>query len=135
MKKNEKGFTLIELLVVIAIIGVLAAIAIPQFAAYKMRANNALAKSDMRNAITGEEAYYVDNDSYLACSDADCVGAAGLPAFKLSMLPDGTQATDVFSFTTADLNGVADQAYSGSAHHVKGDVTWAYDSSTGVISE
>ena len=47
-KLNQKGFTLIELMIVIAIIGILAAIAIPQFAAYRKKSYNAAAVSDLR---------------------------------------------------------------------------------------
>ena len=63
-KKDEKGFTLIELMIVIAIIGILAAIAIPQFSAYRARAFNGAAMSDLRNAATAQEAYFVDNQTY-----------------------------------------------------------------------
>ena len=62
--RQEKGFTLIELLVVIAIIGILAAIAIPQFAAYKKQGNDSAAKSDLRNFAVSMEAYYVQNNGY-----------------------------------------------------------------------
>jgi type IV pilus assembly protein PilA len=64
MKKTKKGFTLIELLVVVAIIGILAAIAIPQFAKYRERAFNSAAESDVRNFKTSMEAYYADNQEY-----------------------------------------------------------------------
>src|SRR5947208_14649623 len=59
--QSESGFTLIELLVVVAIIGILAAIAIPQFSAYRKRGYEAQVKSDLRNAATAEEAYFAAN--------------------------------------------------------------------------
>ena len=62
--RNTKGFTLIELLIVVAIIGILAAIAIPQFSAYRAKAYNAAATADLKNIKTGMEAYMADNQQY-----------------------------------------------------------------------
>ncbi len=64
--RKEKGFTLIEVLVVVAIIGILAAIAIPQYSAYRTNALNTAAYSDLRNAMTAEEAYYASNQEFFA---------------------------------------------------------------------
>src|SRR5579872_988748 len=61
---NRKGFTLIELLIVVVIIGILAAIAIPKFANTKEKAYLATMKSDLRNLVTAEEAYFSDNTAY-----------------------------------------------------------------------
>ncbi len=58
--KKEKGFTLVELLIVVAIIGILAAIAIPQFNKYKVRGYIASLKSDLKNIHTAAQAYLTD---------------------------------------------------------------------------
>ena len=121
MKKNQKGFTLIELLVVIAIIGILAAIAIPQFKSYRQRGFDAGARSDLRNGAVAEEAYFVDSDTYLSCSGTTCEEAnAGLPGLKA--LSDGVELT---------MGGSA-TGFTGTANNTKGtgvDYTW--DSNNG----
>jgi type IV pilus assembly protein PilA len=100
-RKKSKGFTLIELLVVVAIVGILAAIAIPQFAAYRARGFNARVASDARNAATANEAAFVDNNVYttsgscsalpgmnvsggVTCTMGSAVCAAGEPGFTVS---------------------------------------------------
>jgi len=62
--RNRKGFTLIELLIVVAIIGILAAVAIPQFSAYRIKGFNSAGTSDLRNFKTQLESSYADNQVY-----------------------------------------------------------------------
>ncbi len=88
--QNRKGFTLIELLIVVVIIGILAAIAIPKFAATKDKAKLASVKTDLRNAMTAEEAYFSDNATYATI--------AALNTAKL------------INFSTGNAVGATDQA-------------------------
>ncbi len=85
--KNSKGFTLIELLIVVAIIAILAAIAIPQFSAYRIRGYNSAAVADLRNARTAEEAFFSDWQAY-ASTDAN--GKPGATAAYITTTGDLT---------------------------------------------
>jgi prepilin-type N-terminal cleavage/methylation domain-containing protein len=73
MVPSRRGFTLIELLIVVVIIGILAAIAIPKFANSKRKAYITAMKSDLRNLVTAEEAFYADSGFYTAALDTTFV--------------------------------------------------------------
>lgn len=100
--RNEKGFTLIELLVVVAIIGILAAIAIPQFSAYRAQGFNARASSDLRNLATAEEAYFAANAAYTNSTDPNTLtGFRQSPGVNIQV---GSTATS-FTATASHTNG------------------------------
>ena len=113
--KNGRGFTLIEILIVIAIIGILAAIAIPQFSQYKERSYNSTSKADLNNLYLACKEYWANNTS----SDDCTLASAALPAYGLIQSPD---------VTLAITNGKED-SFEATASHASSDTSYKIDSS------
>ena len=90
---NRKGFTLIELLIVVVIIGILAAIAIPKFANTKQKAYLASMKSDLRNLVTAEEAYFADSVKYTNDLGTAYATTSGVTGPNITLTADGFGAT------------------------------------------
>ena len=117
-QNKEGGFTLIELMIVIAIIGILAAIAIPNFVSYRRRAYNASANSGIRDLYTAAQAYFTDNHSASTTNVADYIAYG----FR--------QATDV----VVTIQGAGSQgSFSAETYHRAGDKTYTV-APEGVIS-
>lgn len=115
---STQGFTLIELLIVIAIIGILTAIAIPQFSIYRARAYNSAAVSDLKSAAIAQEAYYVENRTY-----ASAEGSLMAPPFSF-------YTSRGVAFT---INAANTTSYNMVAHHFSGTLTYTVTGPGGII--
>ncbi|MFO7593603.1 MAG: type IV pilin protein [Pseudomonadota bacterium] len=118
LKAKEQGFTLIELMMVVVILGILTAIALPQFTDYKMKSRRSEATSTLMQIAAQQEQFFMDNRSYtgnftqLGYTAAGSVttdngyysitiSAAPVYSYTLTATPQGAQAgdTDCASFT------------------------------------
>jgi prepilin-type N-terminal cleavage/methylation domain-containing protein len=112
-RNNEKGFTLIELMIVIAIIGILAAIAIPNFLSYRTKGQNSAALANAKNFYNSALAYFADTESTAtSITSTQAATALSVPGFTV----DTNVSITAGSIT--DNNGViesGDMAFS----HIK----------------
>ena len=93
MRKNQKGFTLIELMIVVVIIGILAAIAIPNFIAMQNRAKEGSTKANMHTFQLAAEDYGVQHDG---------VYAAGADTVSLLLPSGGANFKNPFTSSTTN---------------------------------
>jgi prepilin-type N-terminal cleavage/methylation domain-containing protein len=150
-KISQKGFTLIELMIVVAILGILVAIAMPSFAAYRLKGLNASAHSDIRNLITFEAAFFSDWDRF-AISEAAAVGAGsgGTGAGALLTGPSGTNNAIITATArgaprdlqialgnginlVASTGGADDSSYTCIAKHIMGNTAYGVDSDSAAV--
>lgn len=98
MKKISKGFTLIELMIVVAIIGILAAIAIPNFMKFQARAKTSEAKVQLKAFFTAIKSQYATNDTYVC----DWCGWGPEKGYKYAYLTSGGSRMEGSASTGCD---------------------------------
>lgn len=114
MNRRQQGVTLIELLIAVAIIGILAAIALPSYRRYVVRANRADAKVMLSQTAQALERCYTNSSPY-AYDSAQCAATVTLPITNSSgtYTVSGALATNTYTLTATPKGGQADDTQCG----------------------
>ncbi|MBF0468825.1 MAG: prepilin-type N-terminal cleavage/methylation domain-containing protein [Desulfamplus sp.] len=133
MKNNQKGFTLIELMIVVAIIGILAAIAIPNFLQYQLKSKTSEVKVNLGAIKTNQEAYMAETGVYLTCAanpaaaptTAKQAWAANADFSVIGFVPSGTVFYQYAATAVAPGAGAAPTFSATGTGDLDGDATTA----------
>lgn len=103
MLQSKKAFTLIELMIVVAIIGILAAIAVPNFVKFQCRAKQSEAKGNLKALYVSQEAFRAESDTYASMADIKA-GSASLSGItnKMGFVPKGGKLRYTYTVGNAD---------------------------------
>ncbi|MFC1858223.1 type IV pilin protein [Thermodesulfobacteriota bacterium] len=110
---NHEGFTLVELMVVIGIIGILAAIAVPNFLAYRQKGYDSAAISDAKNAFTAAQSYFTEYANKTLSTTAQLNSYGYVPSTNVTVTVSGTQSDMVIQSSHADGTKTYTVDYSG----------------------
>ena len=129
-KSLSRGFTLIELMIVVAIIGILAAIAVPNFIRFTARARQSEAKSNLKGFYTAAKSYYAENSTYVcgACNFQVELGNRYSYLFDAVSVPRTANTTDTCKPSGSASNATTFTA--GGAANIDSDATcdqWTID--------
>ena len=109
---KQRGFTLIELMITVAIIGILAAVALPAYTQYIIKANRSAAQAQMMDVVNRQQQFLLANRAYATKTTLEAsgfalpssvssrygytvdVGTGTVPTFTVTFTPTGAQATD-----------------------------------------
>ena len=117
----QHGFTLLELLVTLSIVGILSAIAIPEYRAYQQRAYDIRALGDLRTVALAEEAYFMGAEKYLSCENNSCSELPGVSRISKGVLLSVSADEEIFT---------------GTSYHGKGSgKRYRWDSSNGGLQD
>lgn len=108
-------------MVVVGVIGLLAAIALPQFAAYRKSAYDAAARADLRNAAVAQEAYFAEHGQYTA--DLDALKARGIkPSQGIALRAETSGSTFILTAKAAPCSpGTGEYYYSNQVGRIEGE--------------